>query len=565
MKSWTKALSSAFKPTACICGWRSGPEIQGIGRNRTRLLGRRPRDSTNTSDPTRRAHVQQFEELLHNFKETVTKFRSVGGQNEYFNSAEGKATFANALKIGAEITNLGGALAKDYGEAAQKDETSAKDSAEFAVAMAVGVGLASLIIGLGLAFITGRSIKGPVVTLTKAMGALARGDLTVAIPHAADPNEIGEMARSVGVFKDNALERQRLEAEAAANRAAAEAERESRAAEVARIAAEQAEAVRRLGAALKSLAAGDLTIRLSDGFVAAYAQIRDDFNESTEKLKETMLAVVSSTGAIESGAGEITTASDDLARRTEQQAASLEETAASLDQVTVTVKKSAEGASHARAVAAAADEDAKKSAIVVREAVEAMHAIAKSSAQISQIIGVIDEIAFQTNLLALNAGVEAARAGEAGRGFAVVASEVRALAQRSAEAAKEIKTLISASTKEVDHGANLVAETGKSLERIMGQVTEVNGVVAEIAAGALEQATGLQQVNTAIRQIDQVTQQNAAVAEEATAASHSLSRETSTLSGLIGQFQVGADAAQASLRRPSETAAQHAFRQRSAA
>jgi methyl-accepting chemotaxis protein len=271
--------------------------------------------------------------------------------------------------------------------------------------------------------------------------------------------------------------------------------------------------------------------------------------------------VTGSTAAIQSGTREISTASDDLSRRTEQQAASLEETAAALDEITATVKKSAEGATHAREVVAVADGDAKKSAIVVREAVEAMDAIAKSASQISQIIGVIDEIAFQTNLLALNAGVEAARAGDAGRGFAVVASEVRALAQRSAEAAKEIKGLISTSTTQVDHGVRLVAETGKSLERIMSQVAEINEVVGEIAAGAKEQATALQEVNTAINQMDQATQQNAAMVEQSTAASHSLSQETTQLSGLIGQFQVGRAKGDEPMRRELQKAAPHAFRQ----
>ena len=209
-----------------------------------------------------------------------------------------------------------------------------------------------------------------------------------------------------------------------------------------------------------------------------------NFNRSLEKMQNTILKIAGNTAAIQSGTQEIFAASDDLSRRTEQQAASLEETAAALNEITETVKKSAEGASHARAVVATADSDAKKSAIVVRQAVEAMEAISKSAHQISQIIGVIDEIAFQTNLLALNAGVEAARAGDAGRGFAVVASEVRALAQRSAEAAKEIKELISASTSQVSQGVELVTETGKSLERILTQVTDINTVVTEIAAGA---------------------------------------------------------------------------------
>ncbi len=324
---------------------------------------------------------------------------------------------------------------------------------------------------------------------------------------------------------------------------------------------ERVRAVKEIGKGLARLADGDVEYRIDKAFIPDFEKLRLDLNAALEILQSTLLQVAESTHTIQSGTTEMSAASDDLSRRTEQQAASLEETAAALDEITATVKKSAEGANHARQVVATADSDAKKSAVVVRQAVEAMGAIAKSSQQISQIIGVIDEIAFQTNLLALNAGVEAARAGDAGRGFAVVASEVRALAQRSAEAAKEIKSLISASTTQVDNGVKLVGETGNALDRITSQVADINNVISEIAAGAHEQATGLVQVNTAITQMDQVTQQNAAMVEEATAASHSLSQETAQLSDLIGQFKVGQAASSEPLRRELQKAAPHAFRQ----
>ena len=421
--------------------------------------------------------------------------------------------------------------------------STVKDTAAlrwFLLLLAAGAAVAGLLAILGIRLVLGRVVTRPLAGMTQAMRRLAEGDTTIEVPAQDRTDEIGQMAGAVLVFRDAAVENARLEREAGEHRSRADRERDAadRAQQEA-IRLERSIVANSIGVGLANLAAKDLTYRMSADIPEAYRELQADFNEAIGQLEEAMRSVAGSTGAIQAGTREISTAADDLSQRTEQQASSLEETAAALEEITTTVRKSAEGAAHAREVVAAADTDAKKSSTVVREAVGAMDAIAKSAGQISQIIGVIDEIAFQTNLLALNAGVEAARAGDAGRGFSVVASEVRALAQRSAGAAKEIKALISASTTQVEHGVKLVGETGKSLERMMAQVVEINAVVGEIAAGAKEQAIGLAEVNTAINQMDQMTQRNAAMVEESTAATHTLSQETAQLSDLIGQFRLG--------------------------
>jgi methyl-accepting chemotaxis protein len=309
-----------------------------------------------------------------------------------------------------------------------------------------------------------------------------------------------------------------------------------------RVANEQSQnaVVAALGEALDRLAQGDLVGRMSAEVTPEFQKLKDDFNNAVGILEQTMSRIAGATEGIRSGSDEIGVAADDLSRRTEQQAASLEETAAALDEITSTVRRSAAGATQASEVVAGAKTEAERSGIVVDQAVAAMGEIESSSREIGNIIGVIDEIAFQTNLLALNAGVEAARAGEAGRGFAVVAQEVRALAQRSAEAAKEIKTLISASTRQVEAGVGLVGQTGDALRGIVAKVAEIDALIVQISASAQEQATGLHQVNTAVNQMDQVTQQNAAMVEETTAATHSLKGQTAELVSLISAFRVGA-------------------------
>jgi methyl-accepting chemotaxis protein len=401
------------------------------------------------------------------------------------------------------------------------------------------LGAAAILAFSILWFMCRRIIAAPYSAMVARIEALAAGDVASPIPFAHHRDDIGRFSRAIQSLADAIVLDRQAKAQAGDEARLVERARGVREAERAERNRGEHRAIEALGLGLGRLANGDLLQPIDTPFDGEAEALRENFNASVEKLRRTMLAVASSADAIEADARDISKASGDLSQRTEQQAASLEQTAAALDEITATVKKAAEGATHARQVVTAADADAQKSALVVRHAVEAMDAIAKSAHQISQIIGVIDEIAFQTNLLALNAGVEAARAGDAGRGFAVVASEVRALAQRSAGAAKEIKALISASAGQVDHGVALVAQTGNSLERIMAQVSEINVVVSEIAAGAREQSAGLDEVNAAINRMDQATQQNAAMVEESSAASRSLSAQTGRLSGLISQFQIG--------------------------
>jgi methyl-accepting chemotaxis protein len=407
----------------------------------------------------------------------------------------------------------------------------------------LSVGFTAVIAGLVLWF--ARRLFSPLNGLRSAMAQLAEGEL----PWTKRRDDIGAMAKVVAQFRAGLVDKAQIEAEAVATRRQVEDDRLSADVLRARTSAELARTVEVLGGGLDRLAKGDLTYRVRGEFELDYQKLEDDFNATAAHLQKAMSTISENAVAIKSGALEISHASDDLSRRTENQAASLEQTAAALDQITVTVGKTAEGAVHAREVVAVVRSDAEQSSAIVEQAVSAMSGIETSSREIGSIIGVIDEIAFQTNLLALNAGVEAARAGDAGRGFAVVAQEVRALAQRSAGAAKEIKTLIATSTSQVANGVDLVGQTGTALQRIARQIVDINDVVIAIAASAQEQSVGLGQVNAAVNQMDQVTQQNAAMVEQTTAASHALASEAEALAQLVGQFKVDARGDDVQVRR----------------
>ncbi|MBW8282785.1 MAG: methyl-accepting chemotaxis protein [Rhizobium sp.] len=458
-----------------------------------------------------------------------------------------EATIAEVIEIGRNASK--GQLDAFREESAKIKDLiagmSAKNQAALAnahltleLALLIGGSIAG-IVAVALIWLLSRSIVTPIVGMTGAMSRLAAGEHDVDVPALDRGDEVGQMAKAVVVFKDAAVEKQRLAGETEAMRTSAEQERRRAEAEKAREADEIAFAVDQLATGLSALADGNVAYRINTAFAERLDALRMNFNASLEKLQDALRSVGTNAAAINAGAAEIRASADDLSRRTEQQAASVEETAAALEQVTTTVKDTARRAEDVGQLVASTRAGAERSGQVVRNAVTAMTEIEKSSGEIGNIISVIDEIAFQTNLLALNAGVEAARAGEAGKGFAVVAQEVRELAQRSANAAKEIKALISTSSTQVGNGVALVGETGVQLEKIVAAVEEISHHVSAIVTASREQSTGLQEINTAVNTMDQGTQQNAAMVEEQTAASHSLATEAAALNALLGQFQLG--------------------------
>ena len=506
------------------------------------------------SDPTTAKTVTEYAGRLDKIYSNARQGADLGLQNANEAAVMVMAVIdpdiASLSKDISTFVDAHSAQTKAMVETADKDATA---GTIFTILFGVISAGAAMLFAL---WIGSSKISKPLSNLSKTMETLAQGSVAVDVVGADRKDEVGAMARSVQVFKDNALALRT--AEAAQQRASAETDAERRRnQETAEAAArEQAFVMENIATGLNRLAEGDLTYRVDQEFPEAYKRLQSDFNGAITQMEEAMRTIVTAASSIGAGSDEIASAADDLSRRSEQQAASLEETAAALDEITATVKRSSAGAVEASRVVGSTRADAERSSVVVRGAVDAMNQIEKSSQSISQIIGVIDEIAFQTNLLALNAGVEAARAGEAGRGFAVVAQEVRALAQRSADAAKEIKTLISTSTQQVGQGVSMVGQTGDALQAIVAKVSEIDALVSEIAAGGAEQATGLNQVNAAVNQMDQTVQQNAAMVEQSTAASHSLKGEASSLMQMISRFQVsgGSSAARAPARRPAAAA-----------
>jgi methyl-accepting chemotaxis protein len=384
----------------------------------------------------------------------------------------------------------------------------------------LGVILAVLVAAVSIIVLryVNRGLIRPLTHATEVLDEMARGKQDAAI-ESFDAG--GEMSRLV-------------EALLAVRRTTRESYQAERAAEKMVVAA--------IGSGLHALAKGDLTYRISEELSDAFVGLRDDFNAAASHLNEAMRSVSGTTGEVSTGAGDISQWTDDLARRTERQAASLEETAATLQEISASVDRSASHAKEARAVVAGAKVSAEKVGDVVGSAVAAMQEIEASSKKISDIVVVIDEIAFQTNLLALNAGVEAARAGETGKGFAVVASEVRALALRCATAAHEVKALISESQQHVALGVSLVGNSGAALTEILDQVGRINTLVEDMARASEQQSAGIKQISSAVSDMDGVTQKNAVMVQQNKEVARALTEDTGALSSMIALFDVGATA-----------------------
>ncbi len=406
------------------------------------------------------------------------------------------------------------------------------------------IGAASVLAAAGIAFFIVRpKIVVRLRHLSVVTRSIAEGQLDTRIGDYGT-DEIGDVAGAVRIFRDAGIEKLRLESQAQEQQNLAREER-TRNEEARNAAAQQVEMlVAMLGRALSGMAQGDLLVRLTDPCAPEYAKVKEDFNAALTTLQDTICAIRLSAQEVSNASAEISASTTDLSQRTEEQAASLEETSSSLERIAAIVRKNAERAQQASQFAAKTRTVADRGGEVVTQAMGAMSRIEESSREISDIINLIDEIARQTNLLALNAAVEAARAGEAGRGFAVVASEVRSLAQRSSEAAKGIRGLISSSSGRVQEGVEFVNRAGSALGDIVESIKQVVDIVSEIAAASGEQASGIEEVNKALTHMDEVTQQNSALVEENAATAKALSQQAAEMTDRVDFFQLEDDAAQ---------------------
>lgn len=383
-----------------------------------------------------------------------------------------------------------------------------------------------------------RFITKPLIDIGNNLGDIVGGNYSQEIEGLERTDELGGFARDILGLQSRLKDSQNLQD----------------AREVEQV--EQQRVVAALRAGLKALSQRDLTYKIDVAFNDEYEPLRHDFNKGIGDLRDIVAAVIDNSEGVQGGAEEISAASDNLAHRTETQAATLEQTSATLSQITTSVSEAANTAREVEKIVLETRSQTDESDGIVRDAVDAMSEIEQSSEQISNIISVIDDIAFQTNLLALNAGVEAARAGDAGRGFAVVATEVRSLAQRSADAAKEIKTLINGSAEQVERGVLLVRKAGGALSEVSTQVSHISDLVSGIATSSVEQASGVSEINSGVTQLEMVTQENAAMVEESNAAGHLLKQQSAELAELIGQFRIRGS----SEHRPQESRDRSALR-----
>ncbi len=497
------------------------PDLEALAR----LLGKSGRLANFGSDL---AEVRKAIEV--DLKELVESGAPAGDFAPIDDAIDGGGERMNALLT--ELTEAAANLASKRTEEARAESRNA-------LILQAVVGLLVMGSMLALIWFHGNALRRGILGLRDSMQRIHSGDLTSAVAALDRGDEIGEMARSVDLFRTAAMEKRSIEQKAAASRDEMEHERERQAAEREQAVARIKAAVDALGRALNQLAEGNLAVAIREPFEEGLDTLRRDFNNTVERLSHVLSNVKENVVSIDSNGRQMRSAADDLARRTERQAASLEQTSAALEEITVTVKTATNRAEEASRMVGETRINAEESGRIVSEAISAMARIEGASNEIGKIINVIDEIAFQTNLLALNAGVEAARAGEAGKGFAVVAQEVRELAQRAAGAAKDIKALVSRSGNEVETGVKLVQATGDALGRIGANVVRINEHMSSIVQAAREQSTGLNEINAAVSQLDQMTQQNAAMVEQTNAASHTLAQDAEKLSELLSQFRNG--------------------------